>query len=459
MIKKNLKAVADMIGLNVTNESFNDTLITGICIDSREAQQGNLFVPIKGETFNGHSYIKNAIENGCVASLWNKNEANPPEDIGIIMVDDTIEATQNLARAYRNMLNARFVGISGSNGKTSTKDILAALLSIKFKTQKTPGNYNNELGVPLTILGIDEDCEAAVVEMGLEKKGDILFLRDMVKPNIGILTNVGTAHLENFNCVEEIANAKLEIAECIDNGGLFIYNGDDKLIKGEIQKISINETLNIKKFGFDRSNDLYCEIISQDENGISFKAYGELNDVFNVDMLGRHQALNTIAAILAAKSFNLTNDEIKQGLNNIQKTGLRNELVKIKNCTILNDSYKSNPQSVLAALDTFETLAAPKKVAVLGDMLGLGENEAKLHHEIGTKLANYNIDELVVYGDLAKNIADGANGIVKNIKEFDDKDLMTEYLSKYLNESCALLIKASRSLEFDRVVDDLKEMQ
>lgn len=458
MIKKNLKTIADMISLNVINEKFNDTLITGICIDSREAQPGNLFVPIKGETFNRHSYIKNAIENGCVASLWDKNEPNPPENIGIILVDDTVKAIQNLARSYRDSLDAKVIGISGSNGKTSTKDILAALLSVKFKTQKTPGNYNNELGVPLTILGLDEDCEVAVVEMGLEKKGDILFLKDMVKPSIGILTNVGTAHLENFNCVEEIANAKLEIVECIDDYGLFIYNGDDKLIKAEIQKVSVNETLNVKKFGFDSSNNLYCEIINQDEYGISFETHGEVNDVFSVDMLGKHQALNVISAILAAKSFNLTNEEIKQGLSNIQKTGLRNELVKIKNCTILNDSYKSNPQSVLAALDTFETLIAPKKIVALGDMLGLGENEAKLHYEIGNKLSNYNIDELVTYGDLAKNIADGANGIVKNIITFDDKKLMTEYLSKYLNESCALLIKASRSLEFDKVVDTLKEI-
>jgi UDP-N-acetylmuramoyl-tripeptide--D-alanyl-D-alanine ligase len=455
---KNLKTIADMIGLNLINEKFNDTIITGICIDSREAKQGNIFVPIKGETFNGHNYINKAIENGCTASLWNKSEANPPEDIGIILVDDTVKALQDLAVAYRDSLNMTVIGISGSNGKTSTKDILAALLSVKFKTQKTPGNYNNELGVPLTILSLDEDCEVAVVEMGLEKKGDILFLKDMVKPSHAILTNVGTAHLENFNCVEEIANAKLEIVECIDDNGIFIYYGDDRLIKSEIQKISVNKTLTVKKFGFDTSNDLYCKITRQDENGISFETHGELNDVFSVDVLGRHQALNTISSILVAISFGLTSEDIKQGLNKIQMTGLRNELIKIENCAILNDSYKSNPQSVLAALDTFETLVAPKKIVVLGDMLGLGEAEAKLHHEIGTSLANYTVDELVTFGDLAENIAIGADGIVKSIISFDNKDLMTSYISKYLNESCALLIKASRSLEFDKVVDALKEI-
>ncbi|HBB29632.1 MAG TPA: UDP-N-acetylmuramoyl-tripeptide--D-alanyl-D-alanine ligase, partial [Clostridiales bacterium] len=338
----------------------------------------------------------------------------------------------------------------------SSKDIIAGIFSVKYKTQKTMGNYNNELGVPLTILSLDEDCKVAIVEMGLEKKGDLLFLKDMVKPNIGILTNVGTAHLENFNCVEEIANAKLEIVDCIEDNGLFIYNGDDELIKDEIKKISINNTLTIKRFGQNEDNDLYYSIIDQDENGITFETYGEVKDSFGMNMLGKHQALNALAAILAAKRFDLTNTDIKNGLSKIEKTGLRNEIVKIKNCTILNDSYKSNPQSTLVALDTFEGLSSPKKIVVLGDMLGLGKNEAKLHYEIGTKLSNYKVDELVTYGQLAKNIAEGASNVIQNIKMFDDKELMTEYLSKYLDEECTILIKASRSLALDEVVDKLR---
>lgn len=456
MINKSLGVIADMINSTVKNSSFNDILISGVCIDSRKVQKGNLFVPIKGLNANGHNYINSAIDNGCAATLWNKNEPNPPTNIGVILVEDTVESLQKLAIAYRNALNIDVVGITGSNGKTSTKDIIAGIFSVKYKTQKTMGNYNNELGVPLTILSLDEDCEVAIVEMGLEKKGDLLFLKDMVKPNICILTNVGTAHLENFNCVEEIANAKLEIVDCIEDNGLFIYNGDDELIKDEIKKISINNTLTIKKFGQNEDNDLYYSIIDQDENGITFETYGEVKDSFGMNMLGKHQALNALAAILAAKRFDLTNTDIKNGLNKIEKTGLRNEIVKIRRCTILNDSYKSNPQSTLVALDTFEGLSSPKKVVVLGDMLGLGENEAKLHYEIGTKLSNYKVDQLVTYGQLAKNIAEGASNVIQNIKMFDDKELMTEYLSKYLDEECTILIKASRSLALDEVVDKLR---
>ncbi len=456
MINKSLGVIADMINSTVKNSSFNDILISGVCIDSRKVQKGNLFVPIKGLNANGHNYINSAIDNGCAATLWNKNEPNPPTNIGVILVEDTVESLQKLAIAYRNALNIDVVGITGSNGKTSTKDIIAGIFSVKYKTQKTMGNYNNELGVPLTILSLDEDCKVAIVEMGLEKKGDLLFLKDMVKPNIGILTNVGTAHLENFNCVEEIANAKLEIVDCIEDNGLFIYNGDDELIKDEIKKISINNTLTIKRFGQNEDNDLYYSIIDQDENGITFETYGEVKDSFGMNMLGKHQALNALAAILAAKRFDLTNTDIKNGLSKIEKTGLRNEIVKIKNCTILNDSYKSNPQSTLVALDTFEGLSSPKKIVVLGDMLGLGKNEAKLHYEIGTKLSNYKVDELVTYGQLAKNIAEGASNVIQNIKMFDDKELMTEYLSKYLDEECTILIKASRSLALDEVVDKLR---
>jgi len=456
MINKSLGVIADMINSTVKNSSFNDILISGVCIDSRKVQKGNLFVPIKGLNANGHNYINSAIDNGCAATLWNKNEPNPPTNIGVILVEDTVESLQKLAIAYRNALNIDVVGITGSNGKTSTKDIIAGIFSVKYKTQKTMGNYNNELGVPLTILSLDEDCEVAIVEMGLEKKGDLLFLKDMVKPNIGILTNVGTAHLENFNCVEEIANAKLEIVDCIEDNGLFIYNGDDELIKDEIKKITINNTLTVKKFGQGKDNDLYYSIIDQDENGITFETYGEVKDSFGMNMLGKHQALNALAAILAAKRFDLTNTDIKNGLSKIEKTGLRNEIVKIRRCTILNDSYKSNPQSTLVALDTFEGLLSPKKIVVLGDMLGLGENEAKLHYEIGTKLSNYKVDELVTYGQLAKNIAEGAGNVIQNIKMFDDKELMIEYLSKYLDEECTILIKASRSLALDEVVDKLR---
>lgn len=456
MIQKSLCKITEMINATMLNSSFNNDIISGVCIDSRKVEKNNLFIPIKGMNSNGHKYIQNAIDNGAIATLWDKDEPNPPTNIGVILVDDTVKSLQDLAAAYRNTLNITVIGITGSNGKTSTKDILGGVLSNKYKTQKTLGNYNNELGVPLTVLSLDEDCEVAVIEMGLEKKGDLLFLKDMVKPNIGILTNVGPIHIENFNCVEEIADAKLEIVDCISDNGLFIYNGDDELIKNAIKKININDTLTVKRFGKKLDNNIYCSDIKQNENGITFKSNGEVNDTFGIDMLGKHQAINALSAIIVAKHFNLTNTDIKEGFYAIEKTGLRNEIVKIKKCTILDDSYKSNPASTLAALDTFEEIKSPKKIVVLGDMVGLGEDAIKFHYETGLALSKYTVDELVTFGPLAKNIAIGAKDIVKSIKMFDDKGLMIEYLSKYLDEDCMMLVKASRCIELDEVVEKLK---
>ncbi|QSX05153.1 UDP-N-acetylmuramoyl-tripeptide--D-alanyl-D-alanine ligase [Sedimentibacter sp. zth1] len=458
MITKNLETIASMLNVSVLDNKFIDVMVSGICIDSRKVKQGNLFIPIVGANQNGHKYVNNAIENKAVATLWNKDEPNPPTNIGVILVDDTLVAMQQLATTYRSQLKTSIIGVAGSNGKTSTKDILAGMLSTKFKTQKTMGNHNNELGVPITLLNLYDDCEVAVVEMGMEKKGELLFLKDMVKPDHAILTNVGLAHLENFDSLEELAEAKAEIADCINDNGLFIYNGDDKLINNALENKQLNKTLKIKTFGFNDKNNIYYKNIKQSETGITFETDGEVKDSFGINMLGKHQALNAIAAMLAAKEYKLTTTQIKDGLNNIEKTGLRNELLKVNKCTILNDTYKSNPNSVLAALDTFEEIKSPVKVVVLGDMLGLGKKEEELHYEIGSKLSNYTVDELVTYGELGKFIANGAKNIVKNIKSFDDKNLMTNYLSKYLNIDSSMVIKASRSLELDEVVDKLKSL-
>ena len=193
--------------------------IQGVCIDSRKVVDGNLYIPIRGENNNGHKYVKQAIENGAKAVLWERKELDPPTDVVVILVDDTTKALQDLAKAYRNQLSMKVVGITGSNGKTSTKDILASVLKQHYITQKTMGNYNNEIGVPLTLLSLNENVEVAVVEMGMENLGELSFLTNMVKPDIAIISNVGTAHLENLGTMENIAKAKLEIVEGLSEKG------------------------------------------------------------------------------------------------------------------------------------------------------------------------------------------------------------------------------------------------
>lgn len=461
MIKIRIKEAAIILNAQCAGNFSGEDFIEGVSIDSRKVSQNNLFVPIKGMTVNGHKFINDVIEKGACATLWNKDEPNPPENIAVLLVEDTLKALQDLALWYRNTLKAKIVGVTGSNGKTSTKDITAGVLSQKFKTQKTMGNFNTEIGVPYTLLSLDEDCEAAVIEMGMERKGEIDFLTRLVQPDIGIITSVGLVHIDNFPSIEEIAKAKLEITEGIKENGLFIYFGDDELIERTVNSTKIKESIRKQTFGLEEKNTLFLTDFSESMEGINFKVNDHSLGELHVEMLGKHQALNSMAAILAARELGMNDEEIRLGLLRIEKTGLRNEVIKINDCTILNDCYKSNPVSISAALDIFELIDAKNKITVLGDMLGYREMSHDMHYNVGKNLASHKIDELVTIGQEAKFMAKGAreNTNIKSIVEFDTKEEATDYLKKYMSEDCAILIKGSRFLKLEYIVNTLKNTE
>ena len=460
MINIKIKEAADILNARCTGCN-RDNHITGVSIDSRNVTQNSLFIPIKGMTVNGHSFIKDAIKNGVAATLWNIDEPNPPGGIAVILVEDTVKGLQELSRYYRKMLKAKIVGITGSNGKTSTKDITAAILSQRYKTGKTLGNYNTEIGVPFTLLSLDEDCEVAVIEMGMERKGDIEFLTDLVQPDIAILTSVSPVHIDNFPSIEDIAKAKLEIVKGIKDGGLFIYFGDDSLIEKTLRDTEIKESIRRQTFGLNNNNTIWLKDFKQSLEGITIRVSHEILDELSIDMLGRHQTLNAMAAILAAREFGMNPEEIRSGLMNIEKTGLRNEIISINKCNILNDCYKSNPASVNAALDIFELFSSKKKIAVLGDMLGYREMSHDIHYSVGKNLSRHHIDELVTIGQEAKFIAKAAreNTTIKTIVEFDTKEEAALYLKKYIKEDCTILIKGSRFLKLEYIANKLKEWE
>lgn len=461
MIKIKIKEAAIILNAQCAGSFSGEDFIEGVSIDSRKVSKNNLFVPIKGMTVNGHKFINDVIEKGACATLWNKDEPNPPENVAVLLVEDTLKALQDLALWYRNTLKAKIVGVTGSNGKTSTKDITAGVLSQKFKTQKTMGNFNTEIGVPYTLLSLDEDCEAAVIEMGMERKGEIDFLTRLVQPDIGIITSVGLVHIDNFPSIEEIAKAKLEIIEGIKENGLFIYFGDDELIEKTVNSTKIKESIRKQTFGLEEKNTLFLTDFSESMEGINFKVNDHSLGELHVEMLGKHQALNSMAAILAARELGMNDEEIRLGLLRIEKTGLRNEVIKINDCTILNDCYKSNPVSISAALDIFELIDAKKKITVLGDMLGYREMSHDMHYNVGKNLASHKIDELVTIGQEAKFMAKGAreNTNIKSIVEFDTKEEATDYLKKYMSEDCAILIKGSRFLKLEYIVNTLKNTE
>ena len=459
MIVRSALKVIQMLNAEYLNEDKLNNIIKGVCIDSRAVEPGNLYVPIIGARNNGHAYINQAIANGAVATLWQKDEANPPKDIPVILVDDTVQALQDLAIAYRKGLNLKIVGVTGSNGKTSTKDILASVLSQHYKTQKTAGNRNSEIGVALTLLDLNEDTEVAVVEMGMENLGELSALTAFVKPEIAIITGVGTAHLENLKTMENIAKAKLEIVEGLPADGTFIYYGDQKLLHDATKNKHLDKGIKVITFGQESQNDYVVGNVKQHMDGLDFTINHQQN--YHLDMLGKHQALNATAAYIAAKCLNVTEAEIAAGFSDVEKTGMRNELVQFQDCLILNDAYKSNPQSALAALDTMEQFDYDYKIAILGDMLELGETSAQIHYDLGKDLSKYHLNEVLTIGEMAKHINAGAKDYLKDTKimHFDDRESLIEYLRPFGHKHCMILVKGSRGMQLDLVVDALTKKE
>lgn len=457
MISKTIGEIASMIkGQLILNDASMTDEVCGVYIDSREVLHHGLYIPIIGERVDGHTFISKVEEQGASLTLCS-DEAFIPEHMAVILVKDTVSALQELAMHYRESLGAKVIGITGSNGKTSCKDILAGCLSAQFKTQKTQGNHNNEIGVPLTLLELDEDCEVAVIEMGMENREEIHFLNAMVQQDIAIITNVGIAHLENLGSLENIGHAKLEIVDDLHKDDLFLYYGDDKVLASLMQNKKIKEGVMVETFGKKTNNTLYLSSLKQDETGIYFTTNRHPFE-FHIDILGEHQAFNALAAILVGYHLGMNEETMQKGFNFIEKTKMRNELMNVGNCKILNDAYKSNPQSAIAALDTFEMFEHPYKIAVLADMLDLGPTTTNLHYDLGYGLNVYDLKEVLCMGELAKSIGEGAKAAsVNGVRCFDDRDELFEYLKEYVKKDCMILFKGSRGMALDLVIHKLEE--
>ncbi len=383
MIKRTLKQITNMISVNNDPSAFANIEVSGVCIDTRKISPGNLFIPFKGVKADGHGFVEQALKQGAVAALWQKDVPNPPLHLPILVVEDTLIALQELAKSYRNELDLKVVGITGSNGKTTTKDMTANLLSLKYKVQKTEGNYNNHIGMPLTILGLDEDTNVAVLEMGMSGRGEIHFLTKLARPDAVIITNIGESHLLDLGSREGIAEAKLEIISGLAEGGLIVYLGDEPLLRNRLE----NNGMNVKTFGRSEKNDLFPIEISQDDQGNLFKING-INETFTLPVLGTHNVLNALAAMLIAKYFGVPFEKMNAGLANLKLTNMRMELVVGDNGEkIINDAYNASPTSMNAAIELISNLSGyQKKILVLGDMLELGPQEEEFHLKIGQSI-------------------------------------------------------------------------
>lgn len=450
------------------------TLITGnenyeceeFTRDTREIKGNETYIGLLGEKINGGVYFEEAFKKGASTVILEGIEITEEQkekynNKNIIIVNNALYALQQIATLKRNLYKDKLkvVAITGSVGKTSTKDMIASVLSTKYKTLKTEGNYNNHIGVPLTILRLKEEHEAAVVEMGMNHLGEIRVLTNIAKPNICVITNIGTSHIGNLGSRENILKAKLEILEGNEEKEIVINNDNDLLHKFYNEK---NNEFNIITYGIEEESKIYaCNIIQKEESS-KFICHIE-NEEFEVEVpvAGIHFVYNALAATSVGKKLGLTNEEIKKGIETFELTKKRMDIEILKNgVKIINDSYNASFESMKASL---QNLAQYKnrKIAVLGDMFELGEYAEELHRKVGTEVAKNNIDILICAGENAKYIEEEAKqwGMNKeNIYYLEDKEKIIVKLKEIIKKDDVILFKASNGMKFFEIVEKLKNI-
>lgn len=432
-------------GTYVGDEALKQTAITSVERDSRQIKDGSLFLAIKGERVDGHDFIEKCYNAGAVCALCEKAPQNPAKPY--ILVDSTLEAVKKVAKAYRAKFDIPIVGVSGSVGKTSTKEMLYAVLSQKFKTHKTQGNLNNELGVPLTLLSMPEDTEAAVIEMGISDFGEMTRLSEMVRPTICVLTIIGCCHLENLGDRNGVLKAKTEMFKNADENAEFILNGDD-------DKLFTVEQVNGKKpifFGFADDNDYHAEDIENNgEGGVScVLCFDDTRLAVTIPAIGNYMVSNALAAVAAGRLLGLNNEQLKNGVEAYKTVGSRANVINTGKITIIDDCYNANPTSVKASIDTLMNLKG-RKVAILGDMKELGTDELKFHFETGAYAKEKGVDLVIAIGPLAKELAKGANSIW-----YEDIAGAEKMIKTLVRDGDVVLVKASHSMQFEKIVDFL----
>ncbi|MCU5067737.1 MULTISPECIES: UDP-N-acetylmuramoyl-tripeptide--D-alanyl-D-alanine ligase [Bacillus cereus group] len=452
MIRMNLKKLEEVIDGEGLYESFHHLEIHGVCIDSKNMKEGNLFVPII-KVKDGHKYVKEAMDNGAVASLWKKSYGTPPKGIPIIFVDDTLFALQQLAQFYRREINVKVIGITGSNGKTTVKDIIGGILSSTYRVHKTKGNFNSQIGLPLTILEMKRDTEFLILEMGMSEKGQIRNLSRIAQPDVAIITMIGQSHLETLGSREEIAKAKFEIIDGLNDDGLFLYNGDEPLLSQNINMLGIES----KSFGGKYTNDLFPTNVQLDEYGVHFK----LNNTkiqYDVPLHGKHNILNAIVGIAVGQFYKVPIEKIQEALQQINITQMRFQFLTAKTgFTIINDAWNASPSSMKAAIETLQKLNAyEKKIIVIGDMLELGKEAKTYHREIGKMLNEESIQYVFTYGALSEIVAEEArkNYHTGKVQSFDNKDEIAEEILKVITKKDVVLLKGSRGMALEEIVQN-----
>lgn len=465
MFQISLDELTKVVHGEIRLRSFaRDELVHGISIDSRNIEKGNLFIAIPGERFDGHQFVKEATEKGAKASVITRDK-KPTIDQEVlnkmtaILVEDTKKALRDLASWHRKRFDIPAVAVTGTNGKTTTKDMIAEALSCKFKVIKSPKSYNNLIGVPLTLFQLNSSSEALVVELGMSSPGEIGLLTRISNPSIGVITNIGPAHLEYMQTTEKIAQAKFELPDNMPCPKTLILNADDRILANRIERRKKDEK--VTSFGIEKKADFNADRIEISGDGyISFRLNQDLT--VNLGLLGIHNVYNALAAFAVGNLLEIDPEKIKQGLERYTPSRLRMELVQIRDIRVINDSYNANPVSMEKALDTLKGMkTSGRKIAVLADMLELGEKAKEFHLEVGRRVVRMGVDLLIVVGKLARFIGRGASqaGMSShNILTFENNQQASFYLLENLKDGDLVLVKGSRRMKTEEVVLSLKSL-
>ena len=437
---------------NAQTNSTTDIFFEHVTTDSRKISSGALFIALKGENFNGEDFAEESLSKGAAAVVVSRSFDKDLDGI-IIKVDDTLEAYQKIAGAWRNRFDIPVIAVTGSNGKTTTKDLTAAALNSFGHVHKTSGNFNNEVGVPMTLLDMNDKTTAAVIEIGMRGLGQIESLAKVVRPTIGIITNVSEAHIELLDSIENIAKAKGELVRAIPSGGTIILNADNKYTAAMTKLV--REGVNVITYGLENQAELMATdiLIGSVATEFTLTYRGEDFD-FEIPMLGRHNVSNALGAIAVGLTLGLSVEEIQRGISSLTTTKMRFEVIRRDGLTIVNDAYNASPASMRVAIKTTSEVYDGRLIAVLGDMLELGEIAERVHREIGAELVENKFDTLITLGELGKFIAAGAREAgLKNVYTFDTHEAAAKKILELVRAGDTILFKASHVMHMEKIIE------
>ena len=455
--------VAEICGGTIYNVGCeNKVLLETVCTDSREADNTSMFVAIRGERVDGHSYISNVVKAGCRCVIAERIPLDV-KGIAVIVVQDSIRAIRDIAQYIKAQVDIKTVAVTGSVGKTTTKEFLSAVLDRKFNLYKTEGNFNSTIGMPMSMLELSQRNDAAVFEMGMSGLGEIEFMSEAAQPDIAVITNIGSSHLEMLGSRENICRAKMEITAGLKDGGTLFLNGDEPLLQGHE-----SERYNVRYFGMKNEEcDYFASNIRNTETGLVFDMRtpaGEYKDI-EINLAGSHNVYNAMVAFSVGIRMDMSEEAIREGLLSYRAAKMRQNIYNVGGITVIEDCYNASPESMNAAINVLGDTAKKKggrMIALLGDMRELGTTTATLHAGVGSYLAEKKADYLFTYGELSsQNLADGAikNGMdEKHIfrNPVTDAEAVGQKLLSVLKEGDVLLVKASRGLAAENVLNYVK---